>query len=567
MDSDHVSYDARASTGLRLNEIAPGVQHVVGGTHNSLLVEMSDHLVAIDAPVTDWQSNWTIAAAKEKYPNKPIRYLVMTHHHMDHSGGMRAYLAQGATLVVGKGAADHYRKALAAPFTRNPDLAARNLGGVKIIEVGDKHVISDGKREVSAHLVENPHATAYLIGYVADARIAYVTDIYSPGPPLPAKINPALASVVQRREEGRHPAADRCRRPWFDRPLRAARRACGQLTAACSRSAGDVPRRFRFRFEEGNMNTPISLLLITVFSLIADSAGAASGKAALDTVDRAVQAMGGERALLQVRSVVMNLRAQHWEPQSNYQAGGEAKPTGESSIVIARDFGAKAVRVDWDRTKVGGGGVSFKYSEIYSDGVGIVDGADTGTNNRTPQSLKTGQHTMSGIRLASFLREQQRASPLLVLDMKSDPTALTALPDQTVGGKKLRAVRYDVSRYTFTVMFDPATGLPARVRSLDTEPIRGDVNYDLVLSDWRAVNGVQFAHQLSWEVDGKATGKAEVSKIAVNAAIPADRFAISAEARAAAHPACDGPCAVPMGRAPRPVGLVPGYRRDLVRSR
>jgi len=195
MDSDHVSFDTRASTGLRLNEIAPGVQHVVGGTHNSLLVEMSDHLVAIDAPVTDWQSNWTITAAKEKYPSKPIRYLVMTHHHMDHSGGMRAYLAQGATLVVGKGAADHYRKALAAPFTRNPDLAARSLGGVKIIEVGDKYVISDGKREVSAYFLENPHSAAYLMGYVVDARIAYVTDIYSPGPKLPAKINPALASV------------------------------------------------------------------------------------------------------------------------------------------------------------------------------------------------------------------------------------------------------------------------------------------------------------------------------------------------------------------------------------
>jgi glyoxylase-like metal-dependent hydrolase (beta-lactamase superfamily II) len=195
MDSDSVSFDTRATTSLRLNEIAPGVQHVVGGTHNSLLVEMSDHLVAIDAPVTDWQSNWTIAAAKEKYPSKPIRYLVMTHHHMDHSGGMRAYIAQGATLVVGKGAADHYRKALAAPFTRNPDLAARNLGGVKIIEVGDKYVISDGKREVSAYFLENPHSTAYLMGYVADARIAYVTDIYSPGPKLPAKINPALASV------------------------------------------------------------------------------------------------------------------------------------------------------------------------------------------------------------------------------------------------------------------------------------------------------------------------------------------------------------------------------------
>jgi glyoxylase-like metal-dependent hydrolase (beta-lactamase superfamily II) len=196
MDSEQVSYDARGASGLRFNEIAPGVQHVVGGTHNSMIVEMSDYLIAFDAPVTDWQSNWTIAEAKKKYPNKPIRYLVMTHHHMDHSGGIRGYVAQGATLVVGMGAAAHYRKTLASPFTRNPDLESRSLSGVQIIEVADKHVFSDGKREVSAHLLENPHAAATLMGYVADARIAYVTDIYSPGPKLPDKINPALASVV-----------------------------------------------------------------------------------------------------------------------------------------------------------------------------------------------------------------------------------------------------------------------------------------------------------------------------------------------------------------------------------
>jgi glyoxylase-like metal-dependent hydrolase (beta-lactamase superfamily II) len=196
MDSENVSYDVRGSTGLRLNEIAPGVQHVVGGTHNSMLVEMSDYLIVFDAPVTDWQSNWTIAAAKSKYPNKPIRYLVMTHHHMDHAGGIRGYVAQGATLVVGKGAAEHYRKALAAPYTRNPDIESRNLGGASVIEIGDKHVFSDGKREASAHLLENPHAAATLMGYVADARIAYVTDIYTPGPKLPDKINPPLASVV-----------------------------------------------------------------------------------------------------------------------------------------------------------------------------------------------------------------------------------------------------------------------------------------------------------------------------------------------------------------------------------
>jgi len=196
-DSDHVSYDTRAGTGLRLVEVAPGVQHQSGGTHHSLVVEMRDHLIVMDAPVDDSQSNWTIKAAKEKYPGKPIRYLVMTHHHMDHSGGLRAYAAEGATLVVGAGAAGHYRKVLSAPFTRNPDLASRDLSGTRIMEVADRQVFGDGKREFVAYLIDNPHAASTLMGYVADARIGYVTDIWSPGAgPLPGKIIPPLAAVV-----------------------------------------------------------------------------------------------------------------------------------------------------------------------------------------------------------------------------------------------------------------------------------------------------------------------------------------------------------------------------------
>jgi glyoxylase-like metal-dependent hydrolase (beta-lactamase superfamily II) len=197
LDSDHPSFDAKTTQSLRLQELAPGVQHVVGGTHNSLVVDMRDHLIVFDAPVNDWQSNWTIRAAQARYGQKPVRYLVLTHHHMDHAGGLRAYMAQGATLVVGRGAAAHYRRVLAAPATRNPDVSPRDYSKVNIIEVADRHVMTDGSRQVSAHLAESPHATAMLIGYVADARLGFVTDIWSPGrDPLPKQISTPLAAIA-----------------------------------------------------------------------------------------------------------------------------------------------------------------------------------------------------------------------------------------------------------------------------------------------------------------------------------------------------------------------------------
>jgi len=199
LDSENLSYDSRAAGGgLRLQELAPGVQHVIGGSHNSLLVEMSDYLIVFDAPVSDAQSLWVVNAAKEKFPGKPIRWVVLTHHHMDHTGGVRGFLAEGAILVVGQGAGAHFRRVLDAPATRNPDLRPRDFRGTPILEVPESHVMSDARgRQVIVYRIDNPHSKSYLIGYVPDAKLGYVTDLWSPGrDPLPAKITPPLASVV-----------------------------------------------------------------------------------------------------------------------------------------------------------------------------------------------------------------------------------------------------------------------------------------------------------------------------------------------------------------------------------
>jgi glyoxylase-like metal-dependent hydrolase (beta-lactamase superfamily II) len=178
-------------------ELGPGVQHVVGGSHNSLIVEMKDYLVVFDAPVSDWQSNWTLSAAHAKYLKKPVKYLVLTHHHMDHAGGLRAYAADGATIVTGTGTAEHWKRVLAAPYTRNPDLATQDLTRTSIIEVADKWTVTDGQRQVEAYVIApNPHADGLMIGYVVDQKLAFVTDIWTPGPPLGDKLNPLQASLV-----------------------------------------------------------------------------------------------------------------------------------------------------------------------------------------------------------------------------------------------------------------------------------------------------------------------------------------------------------------------------------
>jgi glyoxylase-like metal-dependent hydrolase (beta-lactamase superfamily II) len=197
MDSDNPSYDTKGSQGLRLQQVATGVFQVQGGTHHSLVVEMSDFLVVFDAPVTDAQSNWLVGAAKAQFPNKPIRWVVLTHHHMDHAGGVRGMLVDGGTLVVGAPARAHFQKVLAAPMTRNPDLSPRSFAAIQIMEVTASNVITDSRgRQVMMYVMDNPHAKGMMMGWVPDAKLGYVTDVWSPGPPLPAKPNAGLLSVV-----------------------------------------------------------------------------------------------------------------------------------------------------------------------------------------------------------------------------------------------------------------------------------------------------------------------------------------------------------------------------------
>ena len=197
MDSDNPSFDTRGSQGLRLQEVAPGVHQVQGGTHNSLVVEMSDHLVVLDAPVSDAQSLWLVGQTRARFPGKPIRWVALTHHHMDHTGGIRGLLAEGGTLVVGQGAGAHFRRVLEAPMTRNPDLKPQSFHMNPILEVPESHVMSDSAgRQVIVYVMDSPHAKATLMGWVPHARLGFVTDIWTPGPPLPAKPNPGLVSVV-----------------------------------------------------------------------------------------------------------------------------------------------------------------------------------------------------------------------------------------------------------------------------------------------------------------------------------------------------------------------------------
>jgi glyoxylase-like metal-dependent hydrolase (beta-lactamase superfamily II) len=180
---DDIAADKAAASGpgMSLVELAPNLLHAVGRSHNSLIVAMPSYLVVIDAPQSEAQSRWTIDAAKAKYPGKPIKYLVLTHHHMDHIAGARTYVAEGATVIAGSPDKAHLAKVFRASHRLHPDALQLHAKAATIIEVKDRFSLKEGAEELRLYRITNPHAQGMLIGYVVRENLVYVTDLYSPG--------------------------------------------------------------------------------------------------------------------------------------------------------------------------------------------------------------------------------------------------------------------------------------------------------------------------------------------------------------------------------------------------
>ena len=164
--------------------LAPGVWHVTGGSHHSVVVEFNDYLAVVEAPLDEQRSMAVIAEAKKLAPNKPIRYLLTTHHHFDHSGGLRTYVAEGATIVTHQSNVPFFEKTVVAPATLMPDMQARNPKQPMFQGVSDKYSITDGSQTIEVYATDgDTHTNEYTLVYLPGPRILVEADAFSPGPP------------------------------------------------------------------------------------------------------------------------------------------------------------------------------------------------------------------------------------------------------------------------------------------------------------------------------------------------------------------------------------------------
>jgi glyoxylase-like metal-dependent hydrolase (beta-lactamase superfamily II) len=179
---------------VTVEKLANGVYYLKGGSHHSLAVDQTDHIVVIEAPQTEERSLAVIAKAKETIPGKPIKYLVNTHVHFDHSGGLRTYVDEGAVIVTHAMNKPYYETAWAAPHTLNPDRLAQSKKAATFETFTDKHVLTDGKRAIELHQIAGSgHNDAFAMVYFPAEKILVEADAYTPlvpNAPPPASVNP-----------------------------------------------------------------------------------------------------------------------------------------------------------------------------------------------------------------------------------------------------------------------------------------------------------------------------------------------------------------------------------------
>lgn len=167
------------------------------GSYDSLIVEFKDHIMMLEAGQSEARALAYVAETKKLIPNKPIRYVMNTHPHSDHTGGLPVLVAEGATIVTQKNNAVFLEKALNTPRTLLNDTLAKNPKKARIETVDEKKVYSDGTESVELyHVAPVPHSNGLMIAYLPKEKILFQGDFtVTPGQPANDHVK-ALAPIV-----------------------------------------------------------------------------------------------------------------------------------------------------------------------------------------------------------------------------------------------------------------------------------------------------------------------------------------------------------------------------------
>jgi glyoxylase-like metal-dependent hydrolase (beta-lactamase superfamily II) len=188
------------------SKLAEGVYYIGGGSHHSVAIEFKDFITVVEAPQDERRVLAVIEEIYKLIPNKPIRYVVNSHHHFDHLGGLRTMFHEGATVVTHVSNRDFYKQEVLtyAPRLLEPDRLSlypptEFAEGYQLETVDIKGTISDGTRNLDVYYVQgSPHSEGMVMAYLPRERILMEADLFTPpaaGAQMPATPPPSAVNL------------------------------------------------------------------------------------------------------------------------------------------------------------------------------------------------------------------------------------------------------------------------------------------------------------------------------------------------------------------------------------
>jgi glyoxylase-like metal-dependent hydrolase (beta-lactamase superfamily II) len=188
-----------ATAAATSEKLGDGVYLILGG-YAAIAVDFKDYIVVIEGPQNDQRAEAIIAESKRLIPNKPIKYVVNTHQHFDHAGGLRAFVAEGATVVTHEINKPYYQKVWANAHSLSPDKLSQNPKKPTFKTMTEKLVLTDGNHVVELYHLQNfGHNDGMIVAYLPKEKVLLEADGFNPPPQTltqkPATISPYTASL------------------------------------------------------------------------------------------------------------------------------------------------------------------------------------------------------------------------------------------------------------------------------------------------------------------------------------------------------------------------------------
>lgn len=175
--------DAQFGVNSQLVPSDPNAYIVAGElqSHYTFAFKVDGGLLLYDSPINDRRSETVLSKIRSDFSTAPIKYVVNSHNHFDHTGGVRGNLVEDSDLIVGAGSKPFMDEVLQRPSTVLPN----PIEGININVIGlaDNMTIGTGDEQIELYTISTHHAEDedFVVLYKPSTKTIYFNDLYNPG--------------------------------------------------------------------------------------------------------------------------------------------------------------------------------------------------------------------------------------------------------------------------------------------------------------------------------------------------------------------------------------------------